>query len=592
VDVAGDGSGLLGRLCRFPDVAAALGARRDGGGDVVVDLTGSAPADPVRRVRVLTGIVLEAVRAWLRDPATAAGGTRLVMVTRGAAWTAIDADAALGADAELELDAGLDPAAAAVWGLVRSARSENPGRFVLADIDQAEESATVLPAALRGGEPELAVRAGQVLLPRLTPLPGPAPAPAPADDDLTLAGLGEGTVLVTGGTGTLGALVARHAVAVWGARDLLLVSRRGENAEGASDLARELAGLGARVRFAACDVGDRAGLARVVSSAGRLTGVVHAAGVLDDGVVTALTPERVDAVLRPKADAAWYLHELTAGLGLAAFVLFSSGAGVFGAAGQGSYAAANAFLDGLAVFRHARGLPVVCLDWGLWAPPSGLTGRLTRADRARMSRAGVEPLTADEGLGLLDAALEAGRPVVVAARFDVARLSDEADQVPLLRGLAGPGRPVRRAAAAGAAPDTLAAQLARLSASGQRHMLLRLVTDGAATVLGHSGTGGIGPDQPFRDLGFDSLIAVEFRNHLTTATGIRLPATLVFDHPTPSAVTTHLHHQLTPRSAIPDKPAPASGSEGLADIESMGAEDLVARALHGHSHGNGNGAEE
>lgn len=429
---------------------------------------------------------------------------------------------------------------------------------------------------------------------------------------------------MTGGTGTVGAVVARHLAAAYGIRELLLVSRRGAGAEGAAGLAAELGELGARVRFAACDAADRDALAEVIGSVPAehpLTAVVHAAGVLDDGVVTALTPERIDAVLAPKADAAWHLHELTADLDLAAFVLFSSGAGIFGGAGQGNYAAANSFLDGLAALRRAGGLPAVSFAWGLWAQPSGMTGHLGHADLARMARAGLLPLSAAEGLDLFDAGLAAGHDVVVAARLDYARLRRQAMDgqpvPPLMRGLIRPGR---QAAAAGASQQTLAGQLARLPEPQQHALLLDLVRRHAAAVLGHPATDTITPGQPFRDLGFDSLTAVELRNRLTQATGTPLPATLVFDHPTPHAIATHLHHQLNPHTtadaeddielpeaelrgilaSIPlarlreaglladllrvarsaDRASPTDVDAGeIPKIESMDAEDLVERAL-------------
>ncbi|MFJ4329166.1 type I polyketide synthase, partial [Streptomyces tricolor] len=415
-----------------------------------------------------------------------------------------------------------DLAGAAVWGLLRSAQSEHPGRFVLADLATPEDI-TALPSALATGEPQIAVRDGQVLVPRLVRSPGHAPGAVPfgADD----------VVLVTGGTGALGRVVARHLVTEHGVRRLVLASRRG----GAEELVAELAGLGAAVDVVACDVSDRGAVERLVA-AFPLTGVVHAAGVLDDGTVESLTAERVDAVLAAKVDGAWHLHELTAGLGLRAFVLFSSLAGVVGSAGQGGYAAANAALDALAAHRRAQGLPATSIAWGPWT--DGMAGELDRVDAARLARGGVVPLTHTDGLDLFDAACAAEAPLTVAARLDLAVLRAQADALPpVLRGLV-PAPALRTAAAT--RPGGFAERLAALPETEQRRTALDLVRETAATVLGHDGPDAVAPDRSFLDLGFDSLAAVELRNRLTAATGLRLAATITFDHPTAAALARHL----------------------------------------------------
>jgi NADPH:quinone reductase-like Zn-dependent oxidoreductase/acyl carrier protein len=337
-------------------------------------------------------------------------------------------------------------------------------------------------------------------------------SPPPLDPD--------GTVLVTGGTGTLGALAARHLIEAHGARKVLLTSRRGPDAPGARELAGRLGKLGASVRIAACDVTDRDSLARVLGGT-RLTAVVHAAGVLDDGLVTGLTPSRLARVLAPKADAAWLLHELTAGHDLAAFVLFSSASGILGEPGQANYAAANAGLDALAQYRRARGLPGLSLAWGVWQQRSGMTGHLTGADLERLSRSGMGALPSAAGLALLDAALARDEALAVPMRL---AQGPAAAASPALAGRA-PGEP---------APGKPA------PAGDDQEQLLDLVRRHAAAALGHSDPGTVGPDQAFRDLGFDSLTGVELRNRLSSSTGLRLPAGLISDNPTPEALTRYL----------------------------------------------------
>ncbi|SEQ90890.1 Acyl transferase domain-containing protein [Streptomyces sp. yr375] len=362
----------------------------------------------------------------------------------------------------------------------------------------------------------------------------------------------DGTVLVTGGTGVLGGLVARRLVAEHGVRRLLLLGRRGRAAEGVDALCGELTAAGAEVTVVACDSADREALAAALAEVPRehpLTGVVHAAGLLDDALLGSLTAEQVDAVLRPKVDAAWHLHELTRHLDLAAFVLFSSVASTLGTPGQANYAAANAFLDALAERRRAEGLAGVAVAWGLWERASGMTGHLDAGDRARMRRSGMSPLTDAEGLAMFDAALRADRALVVAVRPDAgaARASDTVH--PLLRQLVG--GPARRAVAAAAGPagaesggQGLRGRLAALPVAERGRQLLDLVRDQAAFVLGHETSAAIDPDQAFKPLGFDSLTAVELRNRLNAATGLRLPATLIFDHPSPTVLSEHLLREL------------------------------------------------
>ncbi|WP_372455150.1 SDR family NAD(P)-dependent oxidoreductase [Streptomyces asiaticus] len=352
----------------------------------------------------------------------------------------------------------------------------------------------------------------------------------------------EGSVLITGGTGGLGSQVARHLVAERGVRNLVLVSRRGPDAEGAADLKAELAEAGASVTLAACDVADRASLERVLSGIPAehpLTAVVHAAGVLDDGVIDTLSPKRIDTVFEPKVDAAWNLHELTRHLDLAEFVMFSSAAGVFGSPGQGNYAAANSFLDALAAHRRALGLPAVSLAWGPWEQAGGMTGTLSHADMVRMAREGMAALSMAGGLRLLDAGRTSEDALLVPMRLETSAFSGQTDIPTLLRGAV---RVRSRAAADGkaTAAESAKEQLAGLSGAELDHALLALVCGSAAMVLGHSGAQSIKPDRSFQSLGFDSLAGVEFRNRLNSATGLRLPSTLIFDNPTPAALAEYL----------------------------------------------------
>ncbi|WP_448316735.1 SDR family NAD(P)-dependent oxidoreductase, partial [Streptomyces sp. CO7] len=531
--------------------AAGEGRPADTSGVTSVHALAALPGeDPVPAVVALSlpegreavGRALEAVRAWIADERYSEA--RLLFLTHGAR--------------------GADPWAGAVWGLVRSAQSEHPGRFLLADLppgsgtgdaDAPDPSLVASLAAAGRQEPQLAVGDDGVLLaPRLVRAVGDAPIGGGATP--ALAGR---TVLVTGGTGGLGRLLARHLVTRHGARHLLLLSRRGDAAPGAHELAAELTGAGATVEFAACDTTDRADLTRIVAAipADRPLGAVfHLAGVLDDGVVEELTPRRLEAVLRPKADAALLLHELTTDLELDAFVLFSSVTGVLGTAGQANYAAANAFLDAVAQHRKARGLPATSLAWGLWDTGDGMAGHLTSADRARLARGGLAPLTVERALRLFDAALATPSPLLVATRFALAALEAPDAVVPApLRSLVRPAP--RRAAATSAATahGSPAARLAALPPAEAEREVLELVRTAVSTVLGHTDGRAVARDRAFGDLGFDSLTAVELRNRLRTATGLRLPTTLVFDHPTPGALSEWLLTELRGPRAAAEAPA-------------------------------------
>ncbi|SDE42942.1 type I polyketide synthase, partial [Streptomyces sp. AmelKG-A3] len=496
----------------FPDAAEST------------DITDSAIAsDAVRRA---THRALDLVQAWLADERFAA--SRLVIL------------------------AGQGLTGAPVWGLVRSAQVENPGRFVLIGTGgsgDAEPDGELLAAAAVGDEPQLRLDGGEFCAPRLVRVPRP---------DAAGPGFGaEGTVLLTGASGGLARLLARHLVAERGVRNLLLASRSGATAEGMPELVAELTGLGAAVEVAACDVADRealAGLLAAVPAERPLSAVVHTAAVLDDGVVEALTPERIDRVLRPKVDGALNLHALTEHLDLSAFVLFSSLSGTLGGAGLANYSAANAFLDALARHRHERGLPAVSLAWGLWEQRSGMAGRLSDVDLARMSRVGAAPMSADEGLALFDAATALDEAVIVPARLDLAELRAQAAagvMAPLFRSVVRTSAVRRTASAAGVrteeAASGIAGRLAGLARADQERMLLDLVREQVTAVLGHATPEEVRANRAFKDLGFDSLTSVELRNRLRSATGLRLTPTLVFDHPNPAALAQRLLDELVPQ---------------------------------------------
>ncbi|MER6961920.1 beta-ketoacyl reductase, partial [Streptomyces sp. NPDC000618] len=304
-----------------------------------------------------------------------------------------------------------------------------------------------------------------------------------------------------------------------------------------------------------------ADLARVAHTTTPLTAVVHAAGAVDDGLIEAMDPGRLERVLRAKVDGAVNLHELTADLDLSAFVLFSSVAGTLGGPGQANYAAANTFLDALAARRQAAGLPGTSVAWGLWADTSGITGQLGRQELARMRRSGVAPMTAAHALGLFDAALNLVDANPAAARLDLGALRRAAESGDLPAPLHGLVRVPRRQAAVLAAQDgtTLARQLAGRTETEQERILVDLVRDHCAAVLGHASMDAVSSERGFLESGFDSLTAVELRNRLGAATGLRLPATVTFDCPTPQALARHLRAQLGPVSRADAAAAPLLG---------------------------------
>ncbi|MFI9383342.1 SDR family NAD(P)-dependent oxidoreductase [Kutzneria sp. NPDC052558] len=423
-------------------------------------------------VRTLTSKALDELHRWQQTD------SRLVLVTRNA--TAADPNLA----------------AAAVWGLGLSAAAEYPGRVTMVDLDSEFPLDRVLPVVGGSREPQLAIRAGVPHAMRVTrAVPSTTKPIDPA-----------GTVLITGGAGGIGLLIARHLVNEHGVRNLVLVSR----SPGEVDVpARVVAG----------DVADREFVARLVRECDPpVTAVIHAAAVLDDTVLAAQTASTMDTVLRPKADGAWNLHEATEHLPLTAFVLFSSVAGVFGKAGQANYAAANRYLDALAAHRRARGRPAVSMAWGLW--DVGLGGQLSAQARRRITAAGITGLTPEQGLALFDAAIGSAEPVLIPVRFD-----GGAPEIPAVAGVR-------------------ATSTRRWPRRPSLDELTALLRTELAEVLGHEDPTRLPADTPFSDLGFDSLTVVETRTRLAARTGLDLPATLLFDRPTVVDLAAHLHGEI------------------------------------------------
>ncbi|MER5556929.1 SDR family NAD(P)-dependent oxidoreductase [Streptomyces sp. NPDC002793] len=491
-----------------PEVVLLSGARTKDG-----DTTAPGEEDAAAVHHRVTA-VLASAQTLLADPRF--DECRIVLLTGGAVAVQDGEDVT-------------DLPGAAARGLLRSAHSEHPGRFVLVDAP-ADGDLTGLTEALVPGEPETALRHGSPSVPRLVRA---RPAGTPA--------LPAGTVLITGGTGVLGGLVAKHLATAHGVTDLLLLSRSGPDSPQAAGLSADLAELGAHTEIVACDAADADSLATVLAGR-RIATVVHAAGILDDGVFEAMTTERVTAVLRPKTDAALHLSRLAEP---ELFVFFSSATGTFGTAGQANYAAANAALDALAARLRARGRTALSVGWGMWATATGMTGHLADADRDHATGDNTA-LSDGDGLALFDAALTADRPHLVAARLDLATLRARAGSLPvppLLRTLVPP--PMRRAAEQEAQDAmSFSAQLAAADPSERRQTVLDLVRSHAAAVLGHVSASAVDAERGFTDLGFSSLTAVEFRNRLSAATGLRLPTTLVFDHPSAARLTDHLLEQM------------------------------------------------
>ncbi|HKS48030.1 MAG TPA: beta-ketoacyl reductase, partial [Amycolatopsis sp.] len=492
-------------------------------------------------IHAVTREALKLYQAWLNKQQTSTA--RLAILTRGA----VDVTGS---------DDIRDAAGAAVRAMARSAQWEHPGHLLVLDIDDEDSSLRALSTVVATDEPELAVRKGSVLMPRLARA-GAAEPSGVLDPD--------GTVLITGGTGTVGSTIARHVVAEYGVRHLVLAGRRGPDADGVAGLMAGIKALGADVRVEACDVTDRDATSKLLAGIPAehpVTAVLHIAGTEDDCAITELTPERLDAVLRPKVDAAWNLHELTRELDLKAFVLFSSASAIAGNPGHGAFAAANACLDVLAQQRRAGGLPALSLAWSPWAQHGN----------------GIRAISVPDAMRMFDGALAHGGPVLMPVKLDFAELRAQAvsDSVPaLLRGLVPRGRRVAEAIAA--TRGAFAERLGALPPADRERELLSLVRLEAAAILGHTDGDTVSAERAFNELGFDSLTAVQLRNRLTAVTGVPLPATLVFDYPNSAALARLLQSELF------DSGADDTGST-LAQLDRL-AETLSGLPLGGELDG-------
>jgi acyl transferase domain-containing protein/acyl carrier protein len=547
-------------LDRYADLAALRDAVDRGASwppVVLVAAHGGPTAPDV--VRDGVAATVELLQQWLAEPRAAS--SRLVLVTRGA----------VGVD---RAESG-DLVGAAVSGLMRSAQAEHPGRFVTVDV--AEGATADWQALLAAADSRLAVRGGAVYAERFVKVSaGEVPMP-----------FGDGTVLVSGGTAGLGALFARHLVTAHGVTSVLLASRRGPSADGVDELIADLESHGASVDVVACDVADRVAVEQLVASVPRLTAVVHAAGVLDDATIESLSIDRIDRVLLPKVHAALHLHDATRDRDLSAFVLFSSAAPLLGGAGQGNYAAANAVLDELARLRHAQGLPAVSLAWGLWDQTMGMAGAadpatFTRLARVIRDRLGLHAMTVQEGLALFDDAIATGEPVVAPVKLDFPglRATARAGRLhPMLHGLISVAPEATGDVLTKAA---LAKELAVLTDAQRHDYVLGVVRARAATALGHTSPDAVDPESSFQELGFDSLAGIELRNGLAHATGITMPATVVFDHPTPAAIALFLLGQITVQPAAEntlsdDELRNALQTVPIDRIRKAGIADLIAQ---------------
>lgn len=362
----------------------------------------------------------------------------------------------------------------------------------------------------------------------------------------------DGAVLITGGTRGIGQLVARWLAKDYGIQRLVLMSRQGENAPGAGKLVQDLASLGAESVVVAGDVAELNDLTKVMETFGKdypLRGVVHTAGVIDDGVLSALTPPRCDATLRPKTNGAWHLHQLTKNLDLDLFVMFSSISGIMGTAGQGNYAAANTFLDALAYLRQAENLPGTSIAWGIW-DGAGMSANMSDTGRIRYANAGLHTLQPGQGVELLEKSVRDGSALTVAAMYDLDQLRryhDERHQRPwLLLSLLGPCRSLKdETVVSGSNEDhSLRARLRDAPTEDPASVVLAAVRGAAAMTLGFASSEKVDVNLPLQQIGIDSLTAFLISSRLTKLAGLALSPRIVFDYPTLVALSEYLLSQM------------------------------------------------
>ncbi|MEU0846173.1 type I polyketide synthase, partial [Streptomyces sp. NPDC005962] len=524
-------------------------------------LTRPAEDDPVSGVLSLLALDTAAHPEHSAVPAGLIGTVTLLQALGDADIAAPLWCVTNGAVATSRTDLLPHPGQAQVWGLGRVAALEHPQRWGgLIDLPTTitHRTAARLAALLVPGQPEdqAAIRTTGTYARRLSHA-------APGSSANTAPWRPTGTTLITGGTGGLGAHIARW-LARNGAPRLHLISRSGPDAPGAAQLSEELVALGASVTITACDVSDRAALQHLIDyipAEHPLTTVIHTAGTMDLGPIAELDPERLQYVLRSKALAATHLHEITRDLGLDAFVLFSSNAATWGSGQQAAYAAANAYLDALAEHRRGQGLPATSIAWGPWSEAGMAADENTLS---HLRRRGLSPLTTDLAIKSLHHALTHDDTTVTVADVDWERFSGAFTAQrpsPFLNPVTAPAREDTSTTAPIAAATPLRRRLAAATADQQRQLLVRHIQTLAATILGHPDLDAVPPTQPFQELGFDSLTAVELRNQLVATTGLELAPALVFDHPTPSALATFLRAELTGRKAAVGVPASAVAAD-------------------------------
>ncbi|OCL14727.1 nonribosomal peptide synthetase 7 [Glonium stellatum] len=509
----------------------------------------SSDADVLRQAYHFTAEAL----AQLQAAARMSFAPPLVWVTRQAVGIrAHDGDAN---DNNKEKGLGTGP----LWGLMRTARNEHPElRLRLIDVGEGKVALEALAPALMlaADEPECAVRHGRVLVPRIQRANVPKLVVEQRQSFLRQ----DGAVLITGGLGGIGKQVAKWLASTHQIHDLVLTSRRGMEAPGVEALVDELAQLGATATVVACDVGDLDSMKPVMamfSNERPLRGVVHAAGVVDNGVLSAMTPERCATTFAPKVDGAWHLHQLTRHMDLDLFMMFSSISGVLGMPGLGNYAAANTFLDVLAHLRRAQHLPASSVAYGVWGGDGMATGLTGRTTLTHLAKFGLDPLTPEDGLKLFEQAVRSGRALTVAAALDPERLRSYLEEEaeggeipPLYRTLLRQREGGRSSSSSKAQKDGRGWNLRKAlsEAAPEQHaaIVLTMVRETVAKALGFTSAEQVDVNVPLQDIGFDSLTAVLMRNQLANLTSLKTlsASSITWDYPNLRALSQFLLSQL------------------------------------------------